>query len=314
MLVLTLVVYAAERNRMLTSVRLALHNSLSPGRFLVASIAPLTSDADDAVGDDVKGSETATLQDALLQNELQRRRLVIENARLRNELQLMNRQQHTMQVIGDSLLRFPVLSAAVISEDGMSAELRELFINIGRQSGLTPSQLVVDGRGMLLDHGTDSGVTSDLRVISGLAVVGRVKSVSRWVSLVQPVSDPGFSAAVQLVQKGSNGTAFGARGMLEGLGDGQCRITGVAYTAAISVGDDVYTADIDGIKGPRLYFGSVVKAEFSAGGEWDILVEPAVTDRMLERVAIVQPQIRLAHGKTASSNASGRTVAGGVRP
>ena len=117
---------------------------------------------------------------------------------------------------------------------------------------------------------------------------------------MQPITDPEFSAAVQLVRRSatessdfprSGHATFGAKGLLEGTGDDCCRLSGIPYTEAVSVGDEVVSADINGVHGPRLYFGRVVTAEFSDGGQWNIEVEPAFAARNVDHVAVVQQRI-----------------------
>ena len=88
MLVLTIIVCVADRLGSLTSVRMTLHEVLSPGRLVLASLtSPFASSTPPAVPtSNLTDGEAAELQNALLQNELQRRQLLIENARLHNEV------------------------------------------------------------------------------------------------------------------------------------------------------------------------------------------------------------------------------------
>ena len=290
-LLLTVAVYVADQRGSLTTARMKLHNVLSPGRLVVAVISHRSNQGGDTTPAANSLSGAAALQNALLENELQRRQLVIENARLRNELRTARSQSGAQTIVGRSLVNFVTTRAKVLSRTGTPSRLREMFLEAGQQAGLKRSDVVVEGHGMLVDQGSGSGVQADQPVISGLAVVGRVASVSRWVSVVQPVTDDEFSAAVQLVQQGSQSSNYAARGMLEGSGDGFCRIVGVPYTAAVAIGDEVFSADIDGIQGPRLYFGKVVKAEFSAGGEWSISVQPAFRRDDLNEVLVVQAKL-----------------------
>ena len=129
------------------------------------------------------------------------------------------------------------------------------------------------------------------KVAHGTAVIGRISDVTQWVGVVQPVTHEEFSSAVQLVKLKDHGASFGAKGLLEGTGDRLCRVTGIPYTEAVSVGDEVFSADIQGVNGPRLYYGQVVHAEFSAGGQWDIHVAPAFQVESLEEVAVVQQRL-----------------------
>ena len=185
-----------------------------------------------------------------------------------------------------------MIPAAIVSSRGLSGSLRDLIIDAGRSSGITRSELVIDGTGTLLDVGSDDAVAAGDRVLTGSIVVGRIERAAHWVSLVQPVTALGFSAQVVLLRKTADGVHFGAAGMLEGAGDTDCVLTGISHTDAVAVGDDVVSADVNGVRGPPLYFGRVIKADFLAGGQWDVRVQPAVALETLESVGVLR--LRLA--------------------
>ncbi len=315
-LILTLVAVVADRTGALTPVRMTLHNLLSPGRLVILAVAP----ADPGFLGTGRGSKSrvvgeltdvADLQNALLENELQRRQLLIDNARLHNELRRSREQSAVGTIDIVPLVNFVAVKANILSHSGVTENVRDLIVDAGRASQLKPSDLLVDGSGILLDQGKQQGMEAGQRVVNGMAVVGRITEISQWVALVQPVSHEDFSAAVQLVRNSPQGAAFGAEGLLAGIGNGLCRVSGVAYTEAVSVGDEVFSADINGISGPRLYYGKVVRAEFSAGGEWDVQVEPAVDYRMLDQVAVVQPSVNRNRSRTSSEPMS--SAPAGVR-
>lgn len=255
----------------------------------------------------VVSGDVAGLQNALLENELQRRQLVIENARLRNELRKSREQSAAGAFDIVPLLNFHAVPAKILSHSGLSGSVRELIVDAGKTLHLKPSDLLVDGGGIVLDQGQQQGIDAGQRVVNGMAVVGRITEASQWVALVQPVSHKEFSAAIQLVKNSPQGAALGAEGLLVGVGSGRCRVSGIPYTESVSVGDEVFSADINGIKGPRLYYGKVVRAEFSAGGEWDVHVQPAVDHRKLDQVAVVQPAVNRGRSRVSS----GRATSGG---
>ena len=304
-LVLTFAAVIADRTGTLTTVRMTLHNLLSPGRLMILAISSVERGSPEsrrggqshvgAMSDDV-----TDLQNALLENELQRRQLVIENARLRNELRKSREQSAVGAFALVPLVNFLAVKANILSHSGLSGNVRELIVDAGKTSRLKPSDLLVDGSGILLDQGQQQGIDAGQRVVNGMAVVGRITETSQWVALVQPVSHEEFSAAIQLVKNSLQGAAFGAEGLLVGIGNGRCRVSGIPYTESVSVGDDVFSADINGISGPRLYYGKVVRAEFSAGGEWDVHVEPAVDHRKLDQVAVVQPTVNRGRSRISS--------------
>ncbi|MEZ6127599.1 MAG: rod shape-determining protein MreC [Planctomycetaceae bacterium] len=290
MLVLLGAVWLADRANLLTSARMTLHNVLSPGRLLVAAWSSPDAGRFAEVATP-SGAEVAELQNALLQNELQRRQLLIQNARLHNELRLARQFSSVATVTGHDLVDFVAVQARVLSRDGLPDSLTAAFIDAGKTQGLQRSQLVVNGSGLVVDKGRDHGVAADQKVAHGTAVVGRIAQVSQWVALVQPVTDTDFSAAVQIVKMAPEAASFGAKGLLEGTGGDTCRVTGIPYTAAVAVGDEVFSADLDGVHGPRLYYGTVTRAEFSAGGQWDIQVTPALQSDDLSEVAVVMQRL-----------------------
>lgn len=289
-MVLTVITIVADRAQQLTPLRTAVHDVLSPGRLILLSIAgsggvpsvpPGESDSD----------STGSLQAQLARNELQRRQFLIENAQLRNELQRLRAGHNESVLPGDSLIQFRRLSARILSRKGMPGKLREMLIDVGRQHGLRRSELLLDETGMLIDQGQDDGAVAGSEVLSGLSVVGRISRSGRWVSAVQPITGEGFTAQAQLMRQSDLGAHFGAKGLLEGTGDDQCRLVGVAYTEPVSIGDSVCSVGVDGLGGPRLYFGTVVHAEFVAGGEWNIRVLPAVTGETIDKVTVVQANL-----------------------
>ena len=290
MLVLMVVVCIADRFGSLTSARMTLHEVLSPGRLVLASLSSsvASTKATAIPASNLSDGEVAELQNTLLQNELQRRQLLIENARLHNLVRTTKRLEAADVVASQHLIEFVGIRANVLSRTGLPHALTEAIVDAGKSQGLQRSQLVVDGEGLLLDQGKDSGVEAGQKVAHGTAVVGRITEVSQWVGLVQPVTHNEFSAAVQIVKLAPQGAAYGAKGLLSGTGEGTCLISGIPYTEAVAVGDEVFSADIDGVQGPRLYYGKVIKAEFSAGGQLDIRVEPAFRSEELTEVMVVQ--------------------------
>lgn len=287
-----LCVWCADQMRSLESVRMSVLNSVSPGRLVVAAISGQRS-TDEATPD----SQLEQLQADLLTNELQRRQLIIENAQLHRQLEHLSRLNEINSVSGFDLVEFASVPAHVLSRPEIPDSLRTLFIDAGASQGLRESGLVVDGTGLVIDRGERFSLVPGMKVTTGRAVIGRISDVSRWVSMVQLTTDADFSAAVQVVRMDSLRPSFGARGLLEGTGDGLCRVTGIPYTSAVAVGDEIFSADIDQINGPRLYYGRVTRAEYNEGGEWEIVVTPGVAPDTVERVDVIHPVMNTATGQ-----------------
>ncbi|MGH7127119.1 MAG: hypothetical protein ACREIV_01030, partial [Planctomycetaceae bacterium] len=77
----------------------------------------------------------------------------------------------------------------------------------------------------------------------------------------------------------SQGLVFGPCGRLEGRGEELCRLTLIAPTEAVEVGDEVYTSDRDSTLPYPMYYGRVVRAKLRPGApEWDIWIRPAAVE------------------------------------
>ena len=286
MFFLSLVVAVADRTGLLNPFRPMLHDALSPGRLIVVAIT-----AREKMSPQAEVSSGQSLHDEQLKkNELLLRKLMIENARLRRDLKREKTASSLVQMIEplSSLAQFRLIEASVISTGGMPNSLRELIVDAGKSAGITRSELVISGHGILVDAGTDHSVNSGDRVLTGAIVVGRIDKAARWVSLVQPVNADGFKAQVTLLRRTPDGLHFGVTGTLEGTGEEECRVTGIPHTEAVAVGDEVISAEVNGVKGPQLYFGRVTRAEFLAGGQWDVRVQPAASLNDLESVGILR--------------------------
>lgn len=298
MALLAVLTTVGERSGWLTSVRVTLHDALSPGRLTLLAVPSFRSGPSVSTTQDYSADDAAHFAAALKDSERQRRQLIIESARLRDQIR---RQSHTTEVsalLGSDgipqsspLVGFHSVTARVISSQGLPDRLRDLIVDAGRSVGVTRSELVVDGSGLILDQGTEGGTAAGDRVLSGSVVVGRISEAGRWISLVQPVTDVDFTARVQLLRRSVDGLYYGAEGLLRGTGESECVIDGIADTDAVSVGDEVVTSEVSGVRGPRLYFGRVSKADFLDGGQWQIRVQPAVSVPDLDHVRIVRLEL-----------------------
>ncbi|MBL8815140.1 MAG: rod shape-determining protein MreC [Planctomyces sp.] len=295
----------ADRAGTLTSSRTILQDLMSPGRILLLSIrqpASLQSPAENASTQTV---DSQVLLAELRTSEQQRRQLIIENARLSHQLKTeFSHQKVIRSLTGDvdmadgasellELVRQDSLSARVIRHGGLDGRLRDLMIDAGSNAGITRSEIVVDGPGLLVEKGHHQHVAAGDRVLTGAVVVGRIAQAGRWVSLVQPVTDSEFKSRAQIMRRTDDGAFYGAEGFIEGTESGICRMTGVPYTESVAVGDHVVTAEVDGTESLRLYFGQITEARFLNGGQWEIEVKPEITELTpLTEVRIIRTKIQ----------------------
>lgn len=287
MFVLSLVAAVADRAGALNAFRPALHDALSPGRLVLLAVKPPAAN-----GEAKATAETTpeTPDEAHQKSERLLRQLMIENARLRRDLKRERASSVIGQNIGplSSLAQFELVHASIVSSSGLPSTLKDVLVDAGKSAGITRSELVVDGKGAILDVGLEKDVAAGDRVLTGAVVVGRIEKSARWVSLVQPVTSPEFRAQVVVMRQTPDGLHPGTVAMLEGTGGEDCILTGIPHTEAVAVGDEVITADINGVRGPQLYFGRVTHAEFLAGGQWDVRVQPAANLQELDRVGILR--------------------------
>ena len=304
-LLLTTLAVTADRLRLLSGVRVVLHDALSPGRLVIAAISD--GGADNRIAADAVDPQQKSVETQLQDLEQQRRQLLIENAQLHNRLRQIE-QSNGHSARQEPLAGFDLISARVLSRHGMPVALRQAMIDAGRTHGLTQSELVLDAQGILLDQGIQNGISDGRPVLAGSVVMGRVEQAGRWVSHLLPVTDESFSSRVRLIRRSSRGSQMGNEGILEGTGDA-CRISGIPDTASVAVGDEVYSADINGLAGPSLYYGTVSVAEFEAAAGWSIHVNPAGTLSVVDHVVIVVPTVdtnRLTAGLQESATGSSR--------
>ncbi|MBQ17589.1 MAG: hypothetical protein CMJ65_10735 [Planctomycetaceae bacterium] len=159
---------------------------------------------------------------------------------------------------------------------------------LDRGAGLAIDNLVLEPGHPTLDRGRDSGLARGQPAYSGRRVAGRISRVGRWTATLQLLTNRGFRGLARLAHPGQDHPVFTSQGMLEGTGDSLCRLTLVRETAAVKVGDLVYTAGRDSqFPWPMLY-GTVVRAELPMEApHWEILVRPAMDIVRLERVEVL---------------------------
>jgi cell shape-determining protein MreC len=224
------------------------------------------------------------------------RRLRLENARLRDELNLAEKYgvSPASALVHTSVDVQTVVRAAVISQ-GAQSIAAEQFLNSGRLQGLAEADVALDDAAPLLDQGSEAGVEPELDVLIGRCVVGRIASVGRWSSALEPITDPRYRGLAQIIRPSDQGGSFGAEGILAGQGTELLKLADVPTTQSVRVGDEVYTSDRDRRFPIPLYYGRVVRVE-EAGRNWEISVRPAVRVSDLKTVAVLK--VRRPTGKT----------------
>lgn len=159
---------------------------------------------------------------------------------------------------------------------------------LDRGHGLAQDSLVVEPGHSTLDLGIDSKLAQGQPAYSGRRVVGRISRVGRWTSTLQPVTDTRFRGLARLARVGQDRPIYSTRGMLEGTGDGFCRLTLVPATAAVSIGDTVFTDGRDQPDDWPMVYGTVVQARLPGEApHWEIRVRPAADLNELKQVEVL---------------------------
>lgn len=138
-----------------------------------------------------------------------------------------------------------------------------------------------DFQTLTLDKGTNYGVRTDMAVIAGDGVVGRIVVPSARAAKVQLLVDRN-AAAGALIERSR------AQGVAKGTGESRLQLEFVSEAADVAVGDLVVTSGIEGIFPKGFTIGRVDVVEKAGPAYKRITVKPAVDFSRLEEVLIVQ--------------------------
>jgi rod shape-determining protein MreC len=132
---------------------------------------------------------------------------------------------------------------------------------------------------VFVDRGTTSGIEKGMAVVTPDGIVGKVLAAYPTASQVLLATDPSFAAGV-VSQKNH------VRGILKGLGHGNCRVDYVQNEEKVESGEWFYTSGDDRIFPKGMPVGQVTAAR--PGNPFqDISVDPAGLAGGLEEVLII---------------------------
>jgi len=185
-----------------------------------------------------------------------------------------------------------IVRAAVLGKPLASLWRSGRLIDEGAQSDLRESALVLKSELPVVDVGQHQGLETEQLLLVGRTVLGKIVQVGRWSSTFQLVDDPEYRGQGQLIRQTSQGAVLGAKGIIQGTGEGTCELTGIDATELVEVGDRVYTAERDGIVPTPFYYGQVREATLGPDDrEWHILVDIAPRPDPLTVVEVLIPQL-----------------------
>lgn len=190
------------------------------------------------------------------------------------------------------LVTSSLIDASVLGDAVAEKWRKGKLLDRGQTSGVRETELVVKSSHSLVDVGRDADLSPEDGVLLGRCVIGKVERVGRWTSTFLMLTDAGYRGRAQLVHQAESGYVFGAKGILEGQGEPRCRLSGIAATDSVTVGDAVYAATREGLSSTPLYYGRVVEATLGpSDSEWTILVEPVPVPSDLRTVQIMRTAV-----------------------
>ncbi|WP_437190862.1 rod shape-determining protein MreC [Planctomicrobium sp. SH527] len=209
------------------------------------------------------------------QLQAENRELIRLAAELKAERDQLQLHQQLPVNSDQALLNSTLTTARILGRKGDPASTNlELLISLGKRSGLNEADLVLTGEGLLIDAGRNQQLKPDQIITAGRTLLGRTRRVGEQTAIVQPLIDADFRIAVRVIRRSPLGPVQGPAGVLAGTGTG-CRINEVSATAAIAVGDDVYTDPTASPTGVPVYCGRISQAEAEpAANHWTIQMVP----------------------------------------
>jgi rod shape-determining protein MreC len=175
----------------------------------------------------------------------------------------------------------------------LEAENRDLRALLGLRERLplgklTPAQIVARDplslvQAVVIDRGSDDGLTTNLPLVTDRGVVGRLVEVFPSTAKALLLTDVNSGIAVRTEGPESRGS-----GLVRGTGDGRLVLQYVAQDETIRPGDQVLTSGVGGTFPAGLLVGTITQIRQSDVGVFqEALVDPAVRARNLERVYVL---------------------------
>ncbi len=179
-----------------------------------------------------------------------------------------------------------LIPTRVLLPESRFSQAGGIVLSAGATAGIDANRVAVEQ--VVLNAGGGEGIPRCATVLAGATVVGKTAEIGVWTSTLLPVYDRQFRAHVRLVRQGTAGTVMGEQGVLEGDGNSGCLVKYVPSTAAVEIGDYVYSFDPTGRIPQPLYYGQVDRAELRPEApHWAIHVRPAVDLAKLSEVQVL---------------------------
>jgi hypothetical protein len=183
-----------------------------------------------------------------------------------------------------SLVQSQLVVARVLGRQAQASLAPADLLEIGLSSGVAPWALVTDAPAgdtpMVFDTGEGAGLAAGQLAFTGRRVLGRIGAVGLRTSTLKRVSDLGYRDLVAVAHLAEGALQITATGVLEGAGDGLCRIRHVDVSRPVDVGDYILTAETEGLLPQPLFYGQIIRAERQPDSpHWELWMTPAAGPR-----------------------------------
>jgi rod shape-determining protein MreC len=163
-------------------------------------------------------------------------------------------------------------------------------------------------RKVIVDRGSQQGVSAGQAVIDAAGVLGQVTRVQPLLAEVTLLTDKDHAIPVQVLRNGLRGVAYGS-------GDGSTmELRHMAANADVEKGDLLATSGIDGVYPVGLPVARVVRVERDAAYAFAKIVCQPVAGIDLHRQVLVLAKTEDAPAWSAESDRAGRKAAKSKRP
>lgn len=191
---------------------------------------------------------------------------------------------------GTPLFAWHSLEAHVVGRELATLWKSKRLIRNGSRDGIQDDQWVLDGRELVVDQGESQNVMPGMMAFAGRSIVGRVHQAGSQISSIELITDRTFRAQAAIGRQSENRIEFSSVGLLEGDGNGLCRMTLPDSSEPVAVGDAVYSVPKEPSYETRLLFGRVVSITRSAL-QSEMIVQPATDLAGLRTVQILAPAL-----------------------
>lgn len=193
-----------------------------------------------------------------------------ENRILRDRLDLLTRMAEETQAINDENARLRNLLnfRKIIPYTSIPAQV------IGRDPSNWSNSLIID-------KGSESGIKSNMAVMSTRGIVGRVTDIGKYSSKVLLITDPNLKIGVMIRRNRQGGIMVGRPG-------NRCKIIYIALDSDAGVGDKVITAGFGSIFPKGILVGEIEKVGKEEGRLYKYaIVKPSQDLSKLEEVLCI---------------------------